>query len=120
MQDIIEKYLIPDLRKIVMAYHDDYNSKYECCIWEIKLRMLNNICYLPRYAKINLYNDSKRCYGRPWWTPTARDKLHDHIIVCVMELKKGIHKFSEVIKNTKEYHDMYRLWAIPHRRVKAD
>ncbi len=101
MEHIVDKYMIKDLRDIVMGYIDEYRIKYEHCVWELNVRIFNidlvnemlpncpPMCDLR--MKLPFY---RKNINFPWWTALERDRIMTQIKEFMFSWKRS--KFNRL------------------------
>lgn len=88
MEDIVDKYLLSDLRKIVVGYIDNYRFQYDCVVWEMGLKFYHRTSI--RHWKQKLI--SRNPYSRAKWINARHAMLLIEIIEDALINKRIIAK----------------------------
>jgi hypothetical protein len=78
MEKIIDQYMIPDLRNVVIGYIDNYRFQYDCCVWELHVRFENAYRRRLPLPLDKFYQTTCKGY-LPYWLDSKHRKLCDEI-----------------------------------------
>lgn len=123
MEHIVDKHMIRVLRDIVMEYIDEYRIKYEHCVWELNVKILNikQKLMMPHSPKYIFDNMPAHLYKERIYDPFWASFLHDFLCRDIQRITYYVAKIglSNVRKNCVVIfgHNLFHTFTGPKKKM---